>query len=109
MITTEKLDAIAKRQDDYRGNGTRGKDFILFDGRDHGNYLAYGFADTAAMLRRADPTGLSEGILLDAMIEATIAHSTVTLSKVLRDEGLSSHTASGVCHFCQYVHSSSHR
>jgi len=87
MITTEKLDAIAKRLDDYRGNGTRGKDFILFDGRDHGNYLAYGFADTAAMLRRADPTGLSEGMLLDAMIEATITHSTVTLSKVLRDEG----------------------
>ena len=87
MISINKLDTIAKLLADYRGRSSHGSDFLLFDGRDHGNYLGYSFADTAAMLRRADPTGLSEGMLLDAMIEATISHSTVKLSKLLREEG----------------------
>ncbi len=79
------LDSIAAGLKNFRGDGQKG--LVLFDGRDHGNYGDNGAARTNAMLRKHDPTGLAEALLLNEKIEATITHSKVKLSRVLREDG----------------------
>jgi hypothetical protein len=84
MIPVDKLTAISDSLKAYRD---RGVSFIKFDGRDQGNYHGNKWNDTREMLRRADATGLAEGLVLNEMIEATMRHSDVVLSRVLREEG----------------------
>jgi len=81
----EFLDTIATGLKNFRGDGQKG--LVLFDGRDHGNYGDHDAARTNAMLRKHDPTGLAEALLLNEKIEATITHSKVTLGRVLREDG----------------------
>ena len=84
MISYDKLEQIAKSLSAYRSDG---RENILFDTRDHGNYSEYKWENTVAMLRKADPTGLAMGMLLNEMLEATINGSMVKLSRVLREDG----------------------
>jgi len=84
MISSELLERTAAALVAYRGDG-RGD--VLFDGRDPGNYGNYHWDFTFSMLMRNDPTGLAAGMLLNEMIEATIAGSKVKLSRVLREAG----------------------
>ncbi|WOF81697.1 hypothetical protein P5704_027870 (plasmid) [Pseudomonas sp. FeN3W] len=62
-------------------------DTLIFDSRDRGNYGAYEWDGTVAMLKKNDPTGLAMGMLLHEMIEATINGSRINLHQVLREEG----------------------
>ena len=55
---------------------------VIFDTRDHGNYSGYSWKTTRSLVRSGDPSGLTEGMLLNQMIEATINLSKVNLSKV---------------------------
>lgn len=85
MIDYATLDNISERLDAYRGDG---KSTVVFDDRDHYNYSTREVVrETFPMLKRADPTGLAMGMLLNEMIEATIDGSQVKLSKLLRQEG----------------------
>ena len=85
MIDYATLDNISERLDAYRGDG---KSLIVFDDRDHYNYMTREVVrNTFPMLKRADPTGLAMGMLLNEMLEATIDGSQVKLSKLLRQEG----------------------
>lgn len=81
-IPFKKIHRIAKALENYRGDG---RDAVLFDSRDQGNYGNYHWEQYAAMLEKFDPTGLALGMLLAEMIEATIRGSKVELSRVLRD------------------------
>jgi hypothetical protein len=84
VISIPNLIQISDALKEYRGDGYGD---VLFDGRDRGNYSAYHWDSTIEMLQGADPTGLSIGMLLNEMIEATIDGSQVKLSKVLREAG----------------------
>ena len=84
MISLELLDKTAASLKQYRGTGD---DEILHDSRDHGNYSDSGWPGIKDMLRRADQTGIAEGLLLNEMIEATLHKSKVNLSRVLREDG----------------------
>lgn len=84
MISAKLLDNTFKRLEGFRGSDTP---LIIFDSRDRGNYGAYEWDRTVEMLRKHDPTGLAEGLLLLEMCEATINGSRVELSRVLREEG----------------------
>jgi len=84
LISYDLLEDVAKGLALYRQDGRQD---ILFDSRDRGNYSAYGWDHTAAMLRRHDATGIAVAMLLNEMIEATINGSTLELRKVLREEG----------------------
>jgi hypothetical protein len=84
VISVHKLDTIFQALEAFRGDG---RTHILFDSRDRGNYSAYNWETTVQMLRRADSTGLAEALLLDEMVEATIAGSQVKLASVIREEG----------------------
>lgn len=83
-ISEEKIQELAKALHNYRGTG---HDTILFDTRDPGNYGAYYWDLHSDMLMKADPTGLSLGMLLAEMVEATIRGSKVKLDRVLREPG----------------------
>lgn len=88
MINKSLLNSVSSRLEIFRkGTPENPVPDIIFDGRDKGNYLSYSWPDTVEMLRRHDPTGLCEAMLLDAMIEATIDLSKVKLSSVLREIG----------------------
>jgi hypothetical protein len=85
MIDYATLDTISERLEAYRGDG---KSLVLFDDRDHYNYMGREvIRGTFPMLKRADPTGLAMGMLLNEMLEATIDGSQVKLSKLLRQKG----------------------
>lgn len=84
MISLDFLDAIAADLAAYRDGG-RGD--ILYDTRDQGNYSAYSWESTVEMLSKADPTGLSIGMLLHEMVEATIKGSQVKLERVICEPG----------------------
>lgn len=84
MICTSDLDAVFKDLSTFRGDG-RGP--VIFDTRDRGNYSEYGWPKTSEMLRRADPSGLAEALMLREMVEATTLGSKVPLAQVLREDG----------------------
>lgn len=84
MIPFELLSSVAQKLSDFRGNGSGD---ILFSTTDRGNYGGYHWDETAALLKKADPTGFSLGLLLHEMIEATVDGSKVQLSRVLREPG----------------------
>lgn len=84
MIPFELLNTISERLAAFRGDG---RDMVLFDTRDTGNYGSFHWAETLAMLTKADPTGFSLAMLINEMIEATIEGSQVKLSRVLREAG----------------------
>lgn len=84
MIPFELLNTIAEKLAEFRGDG---RDKVLFDTRDKGNYSAFHWDETSAMLTKVDPTGFSLAMLINEMIEATIDGSQVKLNRVLREEG----------------------
>jgi len=85
MIDYAALDKISERLIAYRGEGNGN---VLFDARDKNNYHVNTIVrETYPMLKKADPTGLAMGMLLNEMIETTIGLSKVTLENVLRKEG----------------------
>ncbi len=86
-ISFTTLDRIAAELAAFRKDGNSRDSLVLFDSRDHGNYGGYYSAETTEMLRKHDPTGLADGLLLNEKIEATINGSKVHLSKVLREDG----------------------
>lgn len=88
MISTSELDKIFADLAAFRGNG---RDDLHFDSRDRGNYGAYSWDGTRGMLRRADPVGLAEALLLQEMVEATLHGSKVVLHRLLREEGFLDH------------------
>lgn len=84
MIPFELLNTIAEQLAAFRGDG---RDMVIFDTRNTGNYGSFHWAETLAMLTKADPTGFSLAMLINEMIEATIEGSQVKLSRVLREAG----------------------
>lgn len=88
MISTSELDKIFADLEAFRGNG---REDLHFDSRDRGNYGAYSWEGTRGMLRRADPVGLAEAMLLQEMVEATLHGSKVVLHRLLREEGFLDH------------------
>jgi hypothetical protein len=86
-ISFATLDRIAAELAAFRKDGGSKNPLVLFDSRDHGNYGDYYASDTTTMLRKHDPTGLADGLLLNEKIEATISGSKVQLSRVLREGG----------------------
>ena len=82
LLDTTILDKIYSDLVDYRKSGD-----ILFDNRDHGNFNGYDWPSTRDLLRRNDPIGLAECLMLSEMIEATIVGSKVELSRSLREPG----------------------
>lgn len=84
MFSFDKLPRIFAELQAFRGNG---QGAILFDPRDPGNYGAYDWPVTEAMLRKTDPTGLAVAMMVNEMLEATIVGSNVRLSRVLREPG----------------------
>lgn len=81
-IPVELLQSCSDALEAFRDSGD-----IIFDGRDHGNYLSYSWKNHFDMLMGNDPTGLAAGMVLDEMFEATIVGATVKLSRVLREPG----------------------
>lgn len=85
MIDYAALDKISDRLIAYRGEGNGN---VLFDARDSNNYHINTIVrETYPMLKKADPTGLAMGMLLNEMIETTIDLSKVLLKDVLRKQG----------------------
>lgn len=84
MISYDFLESIANRLKAYRNEG-RGD--IIYDGRDRGNYGDYDTSSVDNLLKRADPTGFAQAMLINEKIEATIDGSKVFLHRVLREEG----------------------
>lgn len=84
MIPFDLLTDIAEKLTAFRGNG---RDMVLFDSRDQGNYHEHDWDQTSSLLKSADPTGFSLALLINEMIEATIDGSKVPLSRVLREPG----------------------
>jgi hypothetical protein len=84
MIPFELLSTISEKLSAYRGDG---KDLVLFDTRDVGNYSNFHWDETCEMLSRIDPTGFSLAMLINEMIEATIDGSKVKLNRILREAG----------------------
>lgn len=60
---------------------------VLHDPRDASNYHGHHFISQRDVLRRQDPTGLSEAMLLMCMCDATIDSVTVSLSDLLNNPG----------------------
>ena len=81
MIDYAKLDRISDALKEYRLDPQ-----LLHDARDRGNYHDDSAIKQFEMLKRSDKTGFAVGMMLNEMIEATIAGSTVRLSDVLRQE-----------------------
>lgn len=88
MISTAELDKVFTDLEAFRGNG---REELHFDSRDRGNYGAYNWEGTRRMLRRADPVGLAEAMLLQEMVEATLHGSKVVLHRLLREDGFLDH------------------
>lgn len=88
MISTSELDKVFADLEAFRGNG---REDLHFDSRDRGNYGAYSWEETRGMLRRADPVGLAEAMLLQEMVEATLHGSKVVLHRLLREDGFLDH------------------
>lgn len=84
VISIDSINELASQLKAYRGSGREG---VIFDARDAGNFAGYRWDSTVEMLIKADPTGLSIGLLLYEMIEATIRGSKVDLKRVLLDDG----------------------
>lgn len=82
VISETKLQQLAQSLQDYRGNG---RDEVLFDTLDRGNYGGYHWNKHVQMLQEADPSGLFTRMLLAEMVEATIVGSKVKLDRVLRE------------------------
>ena len=84
IISPEMLEQVSAELTAFR---SKGSDLLIFDSRDHGNYGDYEAEKTNKMLRKHDPTGLAEALLLNEKIEATIDGSKVQLSRILREAG----------------------
>lgn len=84
MIPLALLSTIAEQLTAFRSDG---RELVLFDTRDKGNYSNFYWEETWEMLSKADPTGFSLALLINEMIEATINGSKVELSRILREDG----------------------
>lgn len=82
MIDYAALDRISEKLKAFRADHD-----LIHDARDRGNYHDDSAIKQFEMLKRSDKTGLAVGMLLNEMIEATIAGSTIRLSDLLRQEG----------------------
>jgi hypothetical protein len=84
MIPLALLSTLAEKLSTFRSDG---RELVLFDTRDQGNYSNFYWEETSEMLNKADPTGFSLAMLINEMIEATIDGSQVKLNRILREEG----------------------
>jgi hypothetical protein len=82
MIDYAALDRISDKLKAFRADSD-----LIHDARDQGNYHDDSAIKQFEMLKRSDKTGFAVGMMLNEMIEATIAHSTIRLSDLLRKEG----------------------
>lgn len=82
MIDYAALDRISDKLKAFRADPD-----LIHDARDRGNYHDDSAIKQFEMLKRSDNTGFAVGMMLNEMIEATIAHSTIRMSDLLRQEG----------------------